>query len=111
MKKVGTFDWITSYDVFKAIFDEMHLNELEKKSLNILVIGCGTSNLSFDLMVDGFHHIYSLDNDIGCIDFMKDKYSKEKDLHWFHYDIVTKEGEDKLKIDELTNQFDFVLDK
>ena len=60
--KVGNFEWIISYDQLKPYIKRV-LNE--SLSNSILVIGCGTSELSEQLLDTNIETILSVDNDEG----------------------------------------------
>jgi 2-polyprenyl-3-methyl-5-hydroxy-6-metoxy-1,4-benzoquinol methylase len=120
-QKIGSFDWILNYsDIKSYVNDEIsrHFSILKDK-LNVLVIGCGTSSLSFDMASDDFHHIASCDNDLECVKHMKSLINSSlhnssasgNDLQFYHYDIVEKTGEDSEVFQSLSDHFDIIIDK
>lgn len=116
--KIGTFEWIISdFSSLVPLFD-VYVNRLNtlnpmhtKKQQRVLVIGCGTSELSQQLFQYGFENIDSLDNDIDCINHMKQTYvSSHPQLHWFHYDLISREGIDKSYFASC-KRYDWIIDK
>ena len=57
-EKFGSFDWIVDYHQLKAYVNC-------GVGARALVIGCGTSSVSQQLLGDGFSLIVSIDNDKG----------------------------------------------
>lgn len=110
--KEGHFEWITDFQSFKTYFSPSTTGlETPKTLQRVLVIGCGTSNLSKELLDDGYNLIVSIDNDEQCISHMSTKYLAEDiNLKWMCYDIVEKSGRDE-NFFRSCDGFDVIVDK
>lgn len=104
-EKVGEFEWITSSLELKS-----HLSRLPSNLSRGLVVGCGTSDFSISLLDNYCKEIDSLDNDLGVIHHMIQRYNDDR-LKWLHYDLVTNEGNDAQYLSEQSNQYDAIFDK
>ena len=64
--KIGNFDWIVEYEDMQPFFGPLYTKIIEPiSSQNVLVIGCGTSQVSEKLSAAGFGYVLSVDNDRG----------------------------------------------
>jgi SAM-dependent methyltransferase len=107
---VGEFEWIVDFDYLEPFFHskEININDYENKEL--LVIGCGTSNLSYSLLNQlQAKLIVSLDNDQNCIQYMREKYCEYQKMKWIVYDLVEHcaQEDEYMK----TAAYDLVIDK
>ncbi|KAG8222812.1 hypothetical protein J437_LFUL005018 [Ladona fulva] len=72
-----TYDWFKSYDSFKHLIKEnVSLED------NILMLGCGNSNLSEQMYGDGYHNIVNIDYSDIVIGNMSKKYADLKKMSW-----------------------------
>ena len=78
-------------------------------SLNVLVIGCGNSELSIQLYQLGFRNILSVDFSPPVIDQMKQRYSEtiEQSEHKFDFQCMDVRDMKALK----TSAYDLIIDK
>lgn len=81
MSKSGNFDWIVDFSSLKSHVNSM-VCENDRMQMTALVIGCGTSSVSADLLSAGFGQVDSLDNDFGCVEHMRQLYVDEPRLTW-----------------------------
>lgn len=112
---VGEFDWIVDYNYLKEFFHSKEIEINNYKVIDVLVIGCGTSTLSYSILESlEVNSIVSLDNDKNCINYMKEKYKNYNNMLWIVYDLVenyqikenNQEEEKKLEEDNIQNNND-----
>ena len=113
-EKYGTFEWILRYDDVKKFLKDKEYNyiDISPNKMKALVIGCGTSSLSYDFQKDlKVDLVVSIDNDINCIHHMNRTYADNDNLRWYYYDII--EDLDKTQNNELDNDgyFHLIIDK
>ena len=93
------FDWYFGWDRLGA-----QIQNFMKPTDNVLVIGCGNAEMSYDMLKDGFPRVVNIDIAPSVITQMKEKYAGEKRLEWIVMDCTDlsafRDGE-----------FDVVLDK
>jgi SAM-dependent methyltransferase len=113
---VGEFEWIVDFDYLRPFFhsEEMNINHYEDKDL--LVIGCGTSSLSYSLLNElQVKSVVSLDNDQNCIQHMKEKYCEYQKMKWLVYDLVENCAQEDRNVTDTehmkTASYDLVIDK
>ena len=70
IQKDSTFDWLEDYETLKPIIEEF---KLDKKSINILITGCGNAEYSEHMYDDGYPNIYNIDISEFVINSMKDR--------------------------------------
>mmetsp|Transcript_3336 Transcript_3336/g.5190 ORF Transcript_3336/g.5190 Transcript_3336/m.5190 type:complete len:213 (-) Transcript_3336:60-698(-) len=92
------FDWYQRYNELKDI-----LNENAPKESQVLVIGCGNSSLSKDMVSDGYELIMNIDISKVVIDQMILRHEKDLNLKW--------KCMDALKMDFENESFQTVIDK
>lgn len=93
------FDW---YFGWKRLSKE--IKGQYSASDNVLVLGCGNSEMSDDMLVEGFPRIVSIDISPSVIVQMKEKYAGKKQLEWMEMDCT--------KMDAFKDgEFDLVIDK
>ena len=69
----------------------------------------GTSLLSYDLVEKkGYRNILSIDNDIDCINYMREKYQDNVHLNWMVYDMVDNSNNSTILSDK---SYDLIIDK
>ena len=109
-------EWFASYNCFKKPLLN-HLSQQKSKNISeisrILVLGCGNSTLSFDLLEDFPNAVItSSDYSEAVIEIMAEKYRNEKRLRWVVQDM-TKLGEGRgEQIDQDDqNKYDLVIEK
>jgi len=84
--KSEAFDWFKSFEDIK----ELIVRRLAPHD-KILVLGCGTSNLSIELYKLGHEDITNVDFSSSCIEQMKEKYS-EISMEWLVRDVRDLHG-------------------
>ena len=98
-KESKPFDWYFNWnDIYPIIKD--HIESKEKS----LVLGCGNSTMSYEMLQDSFNYIESIDISSSVIDAMKEKYKDFPNLKWRVMDCTD------LKFYP-NNSFDLVFDK
>ena len=110
--KAGTFEWIQSFAQI-ARFLSSHftgLPESTRESQRVLVLGCGTSTLSKDLLDLGYGEVVNIDNDSACVQHMANMYSDPR-MKWYTYDLVEYSGDNAIKGSTCDGAFDIVVDK
>ncbi|GJD08777.1 Endothelin-converting enzyme 2 [Galdieria sulphuraria] len=95
-----SYEWMGSFDAFAA-----DLCSLLEPEFSILVLGCGSSSLSYDLYQRGYHKVTSIDFSDVAIDNMKRRYASVPCLKWVLGDV--RELPQIFECD----QFDVVVDK
>lgn len=109
--KVGNFDWIVPFSSLVGFF-----NGVPMKEATVLVLGCGTSTLSKDLLLYSSDFassatVVSVDNDPGCIAHMRHAHKDLPQMLWFEYDIVECIGDRALKDTFPSGSFGLIVDK
>jgi ubiquinone/menaquinone biosynthesis C-methylase UbiE len=97
-KEQEPFEWYQPFHSLKTSMDKYLPG-----SGNALVLGCGNSLMSSELLSEGFDKVVSIDFSDVVISQMKKKYQGEAKLDWEVGDIS------KMKFSN--NSFDFVFDK
>lgn len=92
------FDW---YFQWKSL--SPHLSQFLDRSGKSLVIGCGNSTMSSEMLSDGFEEIYNIDISPTVISQMKEVYKKFPQLIWDVMDCTDLKYED--------NTFQSIFDK
>mmetsp|Transcript_23577 Transcript_23577/g.35415 ORF Transcript_23577/g.35415 Transcript_23577/m.35415 type:complete len:263 (-) Transcript_23577:182-970(-) len=99
MRNPEVFEWYHPYDAFVDIF-EMFMD----KGDEILNIGCGNSEMSAEMALEGYDWVTNIDHSKVVIEQMKEKYADDlPDMPWYYMDAA------KLRFPD--NTFDIVLDK
>jgi len=93
-----TFDWCKSYSSFKPLIEKN-----VKRSDNILMLGCGNSELSEEMYRDGYHSITNIDYSPVVIENMKNRSPEAQSMHWMVMDVKD------MKFD--AGKFDVVIEK
>jgi ubiquinone/menaquinone biosynthesis C-methylase UbiE len=97
-REIEPFDWYQRYENLKHIFRRyIRLNE------NILMVGCGNSRVSEDMVNDGYQRIVNIDISSVVIHAMSEKHRNNPRLIWKVMDVM--------KMDFLDCEFDAVIDK
>ena len=114
LQENSTHEWFASYQTFRQPL----LTNLKKltshKSLsnisNILVVGCGNSTLSFELLNDFPNAIiHSSDFSPSVIEAMTEKYKEHSDrLKWIVQDLTKLDDEDQK---HHHNKYDLIIEK
>ncbi|KAK6930341.1 Methyltransferase type 11 [Dillenia turbinata] len=78
----GPFDWYQKYPALAPLLD-LYLS----RHYRILVVGCGNSALSLDMVDDGYEDIVNIDISSVVIDAMKRKYSDRPQLKYTQMDV------------------------
>jgi 2-polyprenyl-3-methyl-5-hydroxy-6-metoxy-1,4-benzoquinol methylase len=111
--KEGTFEWVVDFQTIKSFLSPEftglsgHIEEQR-----VLVVGCGTSTLSKDVVDLNYAEVVSIDNDSACIDHMSSLYQGNPRLKWYTYDVVECTGHSAMiDSDSSSEMFDLVLDK
>jgi SAM-dependent methyltransferase len=95
-----SYEWLGSFDSFAT-----EICSLLQPNFSILVLGCGSSSLSFELYERGYQHVISIDFSDVAIENMKRRYAAFPELKWEVVDVrhLLSVFEDHL--------FDAVIDK
>lgn len=67
------FDWFKTYEELKPMFDEL----IGDRRARILMLGCGNSTLTADMVADGYERITNLDYSSVVIDKMRARYPEQ----------------------------------
>jgi ubiquinone/menaquinone biosynthesis C-methylase UbiE len=94
----GTFEWYRPWGYFSSTV----LPFLDQKD-RCLNIGCGNSQMSLDLVKDGFIKVVSIDISQVVIDKMKEMFSENDRVEWIQGDCM--------KLPFENDCFDVVVDK
>jgi EEF1A lysine methyltransferase 4 len=98
------FDWFKTYAELKNIFDE--IIQPQGKNSKILMLGCGNSTLTSEMVADGYKNITNLDYSDVLIQKMKARFP---DQDWRTMDVrELKENANQLGGKE---SWDIILDK
>ena len=125
-----SFEWLVNYSHFRkyilkgaqmvreslklknhvSLIEQSNIvSEKKNNTLTALVLGCGTSDLSFELVNDEVcGSVLSLDIQKRFINIMREKFKKDKRLEWETIDFTDIKQMDKL-INE--KRFDLIIDK
>lgn len=95
-----TFDWLEDYATLKSFIEDLNL---EKMSAKILNIGCGNSTLSEEMYDDGYSCITNIDIADNVIDQMKIRNAKRAKMIWQRMDVR--------RMTFSSNTFNLILDK
>jgi len=96
LKEPETFDWYQNYCKLKPIINQY----IPNKSSRILMVGCGNSNMSYEMWVDGYTEMLNIDISPVVIDMMN---ANHPNLKWETADICT--------VDYPSESFDASIDK
>lgn len=95
------FDWYIQWNELKPVIDPYM--PADKQNLKSLVVGCGNSTMSNDMVeMSGFKHVVSIDISGIVIEKMKNRY-KSKCHEWITMDVTDMKFED--------DSFDLIFDK
>ena len=97
-KETESFEWYNSWVKLKE-----HVAQHINGSGTALNLGCGNSNMTSELLLNGFDKVVGIDFSEVVIGQMRKKYQLEQKLEWETGDIT------KMKFPN--NHFDFVFDK
>lgn len=92
------YDWYFEWSRISPL-----LKKYIKDKSDVLVIGCGNSTMSYDLISDGFKNVISIDISAVVIKQMQQTYKKQRKLKWQVMDASA--------LDFFDNSFDIVFDK
>ena len=99
-----SFDWLEDYESLQSYLENIINNYQERTNIKILVIGCGTSELSEKIYTKlNIKKISNIDFSEKCISYMTEK---NKELKEMEYKIM-----DALSLDYENNSFDLIIDK
>jgi len=110
--KAGNFDWILDWDAMQRYLYAWRSRRGDGPQLSTaLVIGCGTSSLSFKLRELGwFSVVVSIDNDPGCVAHMQQQHAGDSGMEWYVYDVVERSGSAAFAAAS-GQAFDLIVDK
>nr|CAB3263765.1 methyltransferase-like protein 13 [Phallusia mammillata] len=97
-KRVNSFEWYGNYFELCGI-----LNRYFKPKDDVLVVGCGNSNLSEQMYDTGCQKITNIDISKTVIKQMQDRNKGRDQMHWLEMDITKMQFEDE--------SFSVVIDK
>ena len=92
------YDWFFSWSQVSSLLAKYIENKEET-----LVLGCGNSTMSKELIDDGFNFVYSIDISPVVVEKMQKMYKNEKQLRWSVMNCTS--------LDYFDNTFDVVFDK
>eukprot|EP00746_Dinoflagellata_sp_MGD_P138481 gnl/MRDRNA2_/MRDRNA2_72131_c1_seq1.p1 gnl/MRDRNA2_/MRDRNA2_72131_c1~~gnl/MRDRNA2_/MRDRNA2_72131_c1_seq1.p1 ORF type:complete len:243 (+),score=37.13 gnl/MRDRNA2_/MRDRNA2_72131_c1_seq1:74-802(+) len=92
------YDWYGPWSYFRDSVSGPAFRPEDK----ILVVGCGNSNLSTDLVSEGFTHVTSMDWSAQVIKLMQERYP---DMNWIEANVRQMQGVFE------SSSFDVVIDK
>ncbi|CAE7842713.1 EEF1AKNMT [Symbiodinium necroappetens] len=104
--KSGCYEWLLPFADLQPVFEKLELERGLESS--VVVVGCGTSDLSKDLhLALGFHQVLSIDNDEAVIRHMKARHRDLKGLTFVLEDLtvyseVVVDGTADLVVDKST---------
>ncbi|CAE7839989.1 CARNMT1 [Symbiodinium sp. CCMP2592] len=104
--KSGCYEWLLPFADLQPVFEKLELERGLESS--VVVVGCGTSDLSKDLhLALGFHQVLSIDNDEAVIRHMKARHRDLKGLTFALGDLtvyseVVVDGNADLVVDKST---------
>lgn len=92
LKKANkNYDWLMEYNSTnknKPSLKPLIKEELDKrKGGKILILGCGNSTLSYDLHIDGYGPVVSVDYSQTIIDILKERHSSQSGMVFIRADI------------------------
>lgn len=109
--KIGFFEWIASFDKIQSYFENEFLNFETFKNLKVLVIGCGTSQLSEMISLkEQFSEIISTDNDIDCISHMQKQFNNSNVIYCYH-DVASGKKMNSHQSLIIDGYFNLIVDK
>lgn len=99
-----SFEWLVSYD---EVAPQLERYLPPNKCDPILIVGCGNSPFSYEMYLNGYTNITSIDYSTNVIDAMRKKYTDvSEEFKWVCADMTD------LKDEEFpTNSFACVIDK
>jgi ubiquinone/menaquinone biosynthesis C-methylase UbiE len=97
-KEDSAFDWFFGWEKLSA-----HISQFYSPTGRALVIGCGNSTMSADMLADGFPFIASIDLSKVVIAQLKEQYKDEPCLQWYTMNCA--------KLDFADESFELVIDK
>lgn len=95
----GLYDWYFNWWRVSPLLK----NYIEDRKNNVLVLGCGNSTMSADMVKDGFQKVYNIDISSVVIDNMKNTFKDEPKLIWEEMNCAVLKYND--------NFFDLCIDK
>lgn len=95
----GFFDWYFDWWRVSPLLKD-HIGDRKNK---VLVLGCGNSTMSSDMVKDGFQKVYNIDISSVVINNMRDTFKDEPRLIWEEMNCAKMSFED--------NFFDLCIDK
>lgn len=110
--KLGTFEWVVGFEEIKRFLGAEYTGippSISVDEQRVLVLGCGTSTLSKDLVDRGYGEVVSIDNDAGCIEHMSRTFGSDARMKWYTYDLVEHIGDAAMM--GRTESFDVIVDK
>ena len=101
--KESTFEWLEDFDSLKEILEEISKGE-NFNSGNILMLGCGNSELSEKIYQEmDIKNIFNIDLSSNLIRFMKERNLNKPEMSW--------EVMDARDLKYPPNFFDIVIDQ
>eukprot|EP01114_Cavostelium_apophysatum_P012156 TRINITY_DN2697_c0_g1_i1.p1 TRINITY_DN2697_c0_g1~~TRINITY_DN2697_c0_g1_i1.p1 ORF type:complete len:204 (+),score=21.80 TRINITY_DN2697_c0_g1_i1:71-682(+) len=97
-RDLDPFDWYQRFGGIKHL-----ISKSVKHAGRVLIVGCGTSRLSEDMLKDGFKDIVNIDVSSVVISHMTEKYKDTPGLIFRTMDVMSMEFSD--------SAFDAVVDK
>jgi ubiquinone/menaquinone biosynthesis C-methylase UbiE len=94
----GSFEWYFGWDRLSSEITSLYFPEDR-----CLVLGCGNSPMSADMLKSGFQKVVSVDLSPIVISQMKEKYKSEQRLEWLEMDATKMAFENGI--------FDLIVDK
>ncbi|OII76149.1 hypothetical protein cand_005470 [Cryptosporidium andersoni] len=109
-KKVN-FEWYGDYNLIKSkLLESLKYSHNSNKSINILHIGCGNSNIPLELYNIGYHNIVNIDFSQNVIEKMKKLCKEYYKMKWICLD-VENDLEDFANKEENKGIYDIIIDK
>ena len=78
-------EWYVSYPQIESIVKS---RLYEDKDTEIMIVGCGTSELGAHLYKDGFHYITNVDYSKNLIEHMREKHQEYEEMDYVLMDIT-----------------------
>ena len=98
----GTFEWLANPEALPMV----EMAKLHDPSKLVVVVGCGTSNLSESVLEAGFERVLSMDIDSETIETMRLRYAEVPGLTFECADVAcqtcVERGEAELVVDKGT---------
>ncbi|CAM6028268.1 unnamed protein product [Sphagnum balticum] len=93
------FDWYQKYEGVKAF-----INMYIPKATRVLVIGCGNSTMSEEMVHDGYIEVVNIDISSVVLEFMVAKYKGVKEMAFSRMDVREMKNLKELTIDHVIDK-------